>query len=74
MLAYAQRLGQSMRIRRVSGCRFLFIKKMDFYHLQAGQASDGPVFSLARKKMGEKRVLGRGWCVLRVQFRQALII
>ena len=33
--------------------------------------SDGPIFSLAREKIGEKRVLGRVWCVLRVRFREA---
>ena len=32
-------------------------------------ASGGPIFSLAREKIGEKRVLGRGWCVLRIQFK-----
>ena len=26
--------------------------------------SDGPIFSLAREKIGEKRVLGRVWCML----------
>ena len=31
--------------------------------------SGGPIFSLAREKIGEKRVLGRGWCVLRIQFK-----
>ena len=39
----------------------------------SGGASGGPIFSLAREKIGEKRVLGCGWCVLRVRFRQALI-
>ena len=35
----------------------------------SGDASGGPIFSLAREKIGEKRVLGCGWCVLRVRFR-----
>ena len=34
------------------------------------RASGGPIFSLAREKIGEKRVLGRVWCLLRVQFRR----
>ena len=37
--------------------------------MQLPVASGGPIFSLAREKMGEKRVLGRVWCILRVQFR-----
>ena len=28
------------------------------------RASGGPIFSLAREKIGEKRVLGRVWCIL----------
>ena len=31
-------------------------------------ASGGPIFSLAREKIGEKRVLGRVWCMLRLNF------
>ncbi|MFR4068895.1 MAG: hypothetical protein ACLT1T_08430, partial [Oscillospiraceae bacterium] len=27
-------------------------------------ASGGPIFSLAREKIGEKRALGRVWCML----------
>ena len=37
------------------------------------RASGGPIFSLAREKIGEKRTLGYVWRILRMQFRQALI-
>ena len=32
--------------------------------MQLPDVSDGPIFSLAREKIGEKRVLGCVWCIL----------
>ena len=37
--------------------------------LQLQVVSDGPIFSLAREKIGEKRALGYVWCILQVLFR-----
>ena len=35
-------------------------------NLQLLVVSDGPIFSLAREKIGEKRALGYVWCMLRL--------
>ena len=37
------------------------------------RASGGPIFSLAREKIGKKRVLGRVWCILRCDSGRNLI-
>ena len=34
-----------------------------FRNFRLCYVSDGPIFSLAREKMGEKRVLGNVWCI-----------
>ena len=34
--------------------------------MQLPVVSDGPIFSLAREKIGEKRALGYVWCILRL--------
>ena len=40
-------------------------------NLRLPHVSDGPIFSLAREKIGEKRVLGYGWVRPASDFRQA---
>lgn len=52
-----------------SGSELFCIVLMDLDLPMACHASGGPVFSLAREKTGEKRVLGDGTCAA-VQFRQ----
>ena len=37
------------------------------------RASGGPIFSLAREKIGKKRVPGRDWCILRCDSGRNLI-
>ena len=52
--------------------RFLFLDEISA-ELIAGYASGGPIFSLAREKIGKKRVLGRVWCILRCDSGRNLI-
>ena len=52
--------------------RFLVLDEISA-ELIAGYASGGPIFSLAREKIGKKRVLGRVWCILRCDSGRNLI-
>ena len=44
-----------------------------FSYSPAGDTSGGPIFSLAREKIGEKRVLGDAGCILQCSLGKYLI-